>query len=290
MAIVSRRAGEPILAGMSRFLSAFARLLVLPIAVVPFSTFSPANSSDTALAAGAPIDFQVVENLDGSQFIYVVFHALDRDGFCQPPAGAVSLHPVVEMPIDFVIEAGDGVIIETSNGGTAFGRSADDVLTFSTAANAAKANPIASFEPLVAGVTDECQAWIRVSQSIPGPLRVLVTAPGDGGGQLAWVADLERETGFSVTLNFRWSLVTWQGEDGITPGAALVGGGGSHDISDDVTAIYGWNAATQTWAGYFPAGANVPGANDLASLEAGEAYWVAIEGPGNVVWSISPVS
>ena len=39
------------------------------------------------------------------------------------------------------------MIIETSNGGTAFGRSAQDILTFSTAVNAASADPIASFDP-----------------------------------------------------------------------------------------------------------------------------------------------
>jgi hypothetical protein len=272
---------------MSRFISALARFLILPIAVVPFTAASLPASNDTALAGGDPIDFQIVQNLDGSQFIYVVFHALDRDGFCKAPPGAVSLHPVLGMPVDFVIEAGDGVIIETSNGGTAFGRSANDVLTFSTAVNAAQTNPIASFEPLLPGLTDECQAWIRVSQSIPGPLRVLVTAPADDGGQLAWVADLERESAFSITLNFRWSLVTWQGQDGIAPGVALSGAGGAVDISDEVTAIYGWNAATQSWAGYFPAGANVPGANNLAALEAGQPYWVAIHGPGDVVWSVS---
>jgi hypothetical protein len=273
---------------MLRIFSAFARLLVLlPVAAVSFGSPTLTSPNQEALAVADPIDFQIVQNLDGSQFIYVVFHALDRDGFCQPPPGAVSLHPVINMPVDFIIEAGDGVIIETSNGGTPFGRSANDILTFSTAVNAAKADPIASFEHLM-DVPDECQAWIRVSQSIPGPLRVLVTAPGDGGGDIAWVADLERETSVDVTLNFRWSLVTWQGADDAAPGAALVGPSGN-DISDDVTAIYGWDAATQTWLGYFPAGANIPGANNLTGLEPGTAYWVAIEGPANVVWSMAPV-
>ncbi len=176
---------------MSRLLKVFSRLAVLPIAVVAFTGPSFGHQDKEALAANNPVDF-VVENLDGSQFIYVVFHALDRDGFCSPPAGAVSLHPVIDMPIDFVIEAGDGVIIETSNGNTAFGRSADDILTFSTALNAASASPIRSFAPLVDGLTDECQAWIKVSQSIPGPLKVLVTVPGDDGGQIAFDADLAR--------------------------------------------------------------------------------------------------
>lgn len=258
---------------------------MLPIAVVAFQSPTFDSNERTALAAGDPVDF-VVGNLDGSQFVYVVFHALDRDGFCQPPPGAVSLHPVINMPIDFIIEAGDGVIIETSAGGSAFGRSANDVPTFSTAVNAASATPVRSFPPLIAGLADECQAWIKVSQSIPGPLRVLVTAPGDGGGSVGFIADLARPGAANLTLSFRWSLVTWNGANAMTPANALKGPAGAPDITGQVSAIYGWDAAAQRWLGYFPSGAGVPGANDLASLQIGSAYWVAVNGPGNVTWTV----
>lgn len=273
---------------MLRFARWLARLsVVLPIAVVSFASPSLARQNQSALAASSgPVDF-VVENLDGSQFIYVVFHALDRDGFCKAPDDAVSLHPVIDMPVDFVIEAGDGVIIETSNGAGAFGRSADDVTTFSTAENAASAAPIRSFAPLVDGVTDECQAWIKVSQSIPGPLRVLVTTAGDDGKPIGFVADLSRTDAPTLSLNFRWSLVTWSGTDGITPGAALKGPAGGSDITGQTSAIYGWDAGAQRWLGYFPAGASVPGANDLSSLKAGSAYWIAITNPSGLTWPVS---
>lgn len=187
---------------MSRFFKVLSRLFVLPIAVVLLASPSFGHQDNKALAAGNPVDF-VVENLDGSQFIYVVFHALDRDGFCAPLPGAVSLHPVIDLPVDFVIEAGNGIIIETSNGNTAFGRSANDILTFSTAANAASTAPIRAFAPLVDGLKDECQAWIKVSQSIPGPLKVLVTVPGDDGGEIAFDADLARPGATTLDLNFR---------------------------------------------------------------------------------------
>lgn len=273
---------------MMRFARWLVRLsVVLPVAVVSFSSPTFGHQSDTAYAAaGDPVDF-VVENLDGSQFIYVVFHALDRDGFCQPPEGAVSLHPVLNLPVDFVIEAGDGVIIETSKGTGAFGRSADDVPTFSTAVNAASASPIRSFKPLIDGIPDECQAWIRVSQSIPGPLRVLVTTTGDDGNPIGFFADLARPQATSLSLNFRWSLITWTGTDGIGPGAALKGPAGGADISSQTSAIYGWDALAQRWLGYFPAGASVPGANDLASLKTGAAYWIAITNPAGLSWPIS---
>jgi len=60
-----------------------------------------------------------------------------------------------------------------------------------------------------------------------------------------------------------------------------------NDISDQVTAIYGWDAAAQDWLGYFPTGVNVPGANDLVTLDQGAAYWIAIKGPSSVTWTIA---
>jgi hypothetical protein len=272
---------------MSTFTSHLRAAALVALALGTVAGSLAAMPTQSARAQEAPVDFHIEEQLDGSQFIYVVFHALDRDGFCATPPGAISLHPVLGIPIDFQIEAGDGVIIETSNGGTPFGRSANDVLTFSTKQNAAAATPKAAFPPLMEGLTDECQAWIRVSQSIPGPLRVLVTLAGDDGKPIGFIADLARTTTVDVDLEFRWNLVTWLGADGIAPGEALAGAGGGSNITTQVTAIYGWDASTQTWQAYFPDGAGVPGANNLTQLRAGQAYWIAIEGPGPVQWSVA---
>lgn len=71
-----------------------------------------------------------------------------------------------------------------------------------------------------------------------------------------------------------------------SPAAALNGAGGAAGITSQVTAMYGWDATTQTWQAFFPSGAGVPGANNLAALRAGAAYWVAIAGPGPVLWTI----
>jgi hypothetical protein len=54
-----------------------------------------------------------------------------------------------------------------------------------------------------------------------------------------------------------------------------------------VTAVYGWNQAAQEWLAFFPSGVNVPGANDLLTLDNGAAYWIAIEAPGPVTWTIA---
>ena len=74
-----------------------------------------------------------------------------------------------------------------------------------------------------------------------------------------------------------------QGIDQEVPGPTKVPRG---DISGEVTAIYGWNADTQTWLAYFPDGVELAGVNDLTVLNTEVAYWVAISGPGDVIWEI----
>ena len=84
--------------------------------------------------------------------------------------------------------------------------------------------------------------------------------------------------------------VTWNGADNVPVADALKGTGANdagNDIFDQVTAVYGWDAAGQSWLGFFPAGVNVPGANDLVALKKGSAYWIAITGPSSVSWTIA---
>jgi hypothetical protein len=251
------------------------------------------------------------------QFKYVVFHALDRDGFCSVPTGAVSLHPVLSSAdeandfsslgarynldpienVDFLIDSGEGIIIAQSGGGNINDgkRFATGVKTFSVAANDPATTGIKEFplSPLAAqGQTDECQAWIKVSNSLLGIVNVLAIAKDDEGN-IGFDRVIDLSTTTSYTLTFRWSLITWAGANDIPVMDAIKGTGssgknpGGNDISASVTAIYGWNAAAQQWLGFFPAGVNVPGANDLTVLKTGEAYWIAITGPSSVTWTIA---
>ena len=269
-----------------------------------------------------------VEAGETDQYKYIVFHAMDRDGFCSSLAtGAVLLHSVLASSalgmddsdtaftianmsgsapsnarhnddpienVDFLIDSGEGIIIGQSGGGAINDgkQFATDVPTFSTAENDPATSGIKEF-PLsslaASGAVDECQAWIKVSNSLLGVLNVLAIANDDEGNiGFDKIIDLTNTT--SYTLNFRWSLVTWAGADAIPVADALKGTGkntGGNDISASVTAIYGWNAASQQWLGYFPSGANIPGANDLVSLQSGQAYWIAITGPSSVTWTIA---
>jgi len=169
------------------------------------------------------------------------------------------------------------------------------VTTFSVFDNEPALTGIKEFplSPLAAaGQTDECQAWIKVSNSLLGVVNVLAIAHDDEGNiGFDKVIDLTNTT--SYTLNFRWSLITWAGANNIPVMDALKGTGtsglnpGGNDISASVTAIYGWDQAAQQWLGFFPTGVNVPGANDLTALKTGQAYWIAITGPGSVTWTIA---
>ena len=255
-----------------------------------------------------------IEKGETDQFVYVVFHALDRDGFCSVPTGAVSLHPVLSSAdagndfsslgaryngdpvenVDFLIDSGEGIIIGQSGGGTINDgkRFATGVTTFSVAANDPAVSGLKEFplSPLAAqGQTDECQAWIKVSNSLLGIVNVLAIAKDDEGN-IGFDRVIDLQTTTSYTLNFRWSLITWAGANNIPVMDALKGTGkneAGNDISASVTAVYGWDAAGQKWLGFFPAGVNVPGANDLTALKTGEAYWIAITGPSSVTWTIA---
>ncbi|MFN8506212.1 MAG: hypothetical protein U0547_01440, partial [Dehalococcoidia bacterium] len=259
-----------------------------------------------------------------TQYKYVVFHAMDRDGFCRPTpnTGMVLLHSVLtatdaatkitnyptrgqkdpDETIDFLIDSGEGIILATNavpsaptvatgviNNGRQF---AEGVNTFSIEQNDPALTLILEFPKsslAASGQTDECQAWIKVSNSLLGILNVLVIAHDDEGNiGFDKIIDLQGTATF--TLNFRWSLITWTGADNIPVTDALKGTGANdagNDISDQVTAVYGWDAAAQDWLGYFPTGVNVPGANDLVTLDQGAAYWIAIKGPSSVTWTIA---
>jgi hypothetical protein len=80
--------------------------------------------------------------------------------------------------------------------------------------------------------------------------------------------------------------------DNISVADALNGGpdgphNGTNNITNQVSVVWGFNAATQTWAAYFPAQASVPGANDLTTLRTGLGYFVGLVNPATPVqWTM----
>jgi len=98
----------------------------------------------------------------------------------------------------------------------------------------------------------------------------------------------------TLVLQGRFSLIAWVGADGMAVGDALAGGpsgpqNGTNNVASKVAAIWSFSSANNTWAGYFPASANVPGANDLTKLTFGGGYFVSLVDPssGPVNWVVA---
>jgi hypothetical protein len=111
---------------------------------------------------------------------------------------------------------------------------------------------------------------------------------GGGTGSVPGT-ELPAATGAPVTyeLSFRWTLLVWRGPNSVPVGTALqttAPANGQSAGGSEVTAIYGWDPATNAWWAYFT-GPPVPGANNLTVLTRGGVYWVAVSGPGTLTWS-----
>ncbi|MGE3077169.1 MAG: hypothetical protein AB7N24_19625 [Dehalococcoidia bacterium] len=115
-------------------------------------------------------------NTDSPQIKYVVAHLRDRDGFCD----AANYNNTLGVPVTFEIDAGDGVIIDaadrpfTINGTRRFATSTSfdttNLLGEPINTDIAKA-------PFYPDQPDECQAWIKVSNSLLTLTNVTVTFP-----------------------------------------------------------------------------------------------------------------
>lgn len=133
------------------------------------------NVDDTTWRWAGFKDVTIV-NTDSPQIKYVVAHLRDRDGFCD----AANYNNTLGVPVNFQIDAGDGVIIEaadrpfTINGTRRFATST----TFDTTSNLGKPiNTTIAKPPLIADQPDECQAWIKVTNSLLTITNVTVTFP-----------------------------------------------------------------------------------------------------------------
>ncbi|HKS91057.1 MAG TPA: IPT/TIG domain-containing protein, partial [Tepidiformaceae bacterium] len=122
-----------------------------------------------------------------------------------------------------------------------------------------------------------------------GVVDVIVTTPY--GTSPNTVADNFTNTSshtITTTLQGFFTLIGWVGIDNISVADALRGGpngptGGTNNITSLVSVVWGFNSATQTFQAYFPASANVPGANDLTAMHSGQGYFIGLVNPNSVV-------
>ena len=133
------------------------------------------NVSETVWRWAGYKDVTIV-NTDSPQIKYVVAHLRDRDGFCD----AANFNNVLGVPVRFEIDAGEGTIIDVAdrpssiNGGRRFatGTTFDTTDALGRPINVELVKP-----PLFADSPDECQAWIKITNSLMLPTNVMVTFP-----------------------------------------------------------------------------------------------------------------
>ncbi|MEP6870305.1 MAG: hypothetical protein ABI939_00490 [Anaerolineaceae bacterium] len=114
-----------------------------------------------------------VVNTENPQIKYIVAHLRDRDGFCD----AFDFNNVLGVKVRFEIDAGGGTIIDaadrpyTISGNRRFA----DVTTFDIRNDLNQ--PMNTDIAKTSVSDDECQAWIRVTNSLLQPTNVIVTFP-----------------------------------------------------------------------------------------------------------------
>lgn len=135
----------------------------------------PAIASNVAETIWRWAGYKAVTVVDTAspQLKYVVAHLRDRDGFCD----AANYNNVLGVPVQFQIDAGEGVILEAADRPYVISNNKRFATATTFDTMDALGNPIntAIAKPTI--MDDECQAWILVSNSLLGDTNVLVTFP-----------------------------------------------------------------------------------------------------------------
>jgi len=206
-----------------------------------------------------------IVDTDAPSVKYVVAHVTDRYGVCD----AIPPFNVRGVSLKWEIDAGNGSIIEGQGQPAPVdaGRRSAHTTTFDTADTANEA----IVKTVVAA--GECQAWIKLTNSLLTPTNVRVTFPAplplDEEGEI--VLDVTVDFGAQVNklLEAGWNLVT-AGRSGSIR-SAMSGN------EAKVSAIYTWDPVASNWKLFVPGGPAFLSAFD--QFEAGRAYWVQVKQP-----------
>jgi hypothetical protein len=124
------------------------------------------------------VDVQPGDVLGGNTLSYfVVFHVLDRDGFCGPISGdsrgvSPSFHPVLGEDVHWLIDDGDGgLIVDGEANVTGVPADLGEVVTTETFDTVAQ--PSLAKDTLFDG---ECQSWVEVRATVQSEVNLVVTA------------------------------------------------------------------------------------------------------------------
>ena len=121
--------------------------------------------------------------------------------------------------------------------------------------------------------------------ALEGVSEITVTVTSADGSRMKTYRVAFTQALAEIALDTGWNTFAWPGAGGVTIADALGGDGDlANDISAAVAALYGWDEATGAWLAFFPALADVPAVNTLATLDQGGAYWIALTEP--VTWTV----
>ncbi|WP_322796438.1 hypothetical protein, partial [Tepidiforma sp.] len=135
----------------------------------------PAIASNTAETTWRWAGYKrvTVVNGESAQVKYVVAHLKDRDGYCD----AANYNNTLGIPIAFEIDAGEGIILEAADQPS----SINGTRRFATSTTFDTLDPLGNpINTAIARPTlddDECQAWIKITNSLIKPTNVMVTFP-----------------------------------------------------------------------------------------------------------------
>ncbi|MGH2633158.1 MAG: hypothetical protein ACRDG3_07095, partial [Tepidiformaceae bacterium] len=141
---------------------------------------------------------------------YVVVHMKDRDGFCD----AIGFNNLLGVPISFDIDSGDGIILQQQGQPVTVNskRRSAVVTAYDTVDDLGTPVHTDISQPTVD--TDECQAWILVSNSLLTSTNVLVTIPSTPApptGELR-ITNVQCTAPESITVtNEGWNSVSLEG-------------------------------------------------------------------------------
>lgn len=157
------------------------------------------NTSETDWRWDGYKDISIVDT-DSPTIKYVVLHLRDRHGRCD----AIDRHNVLGIGADFQVDGGSGRIIDVAGRPSSIavnGRGAT-VTTFDILDDIGEPMNEDIARATRFGDSDECQAWIKVSNSLLTSTSVLVTIPGQPApipGDLE-ITDLQCSLDESVTI------------------------------------------------------------------------------------------
>jgi hypothetical protein len=201
-----------------------------------------------------------VVNTDSPSMKYVVAHLRDRDGYCD----AAAFNNTLGVPVRFEIDAGGGTILEAQNQPSSISSNKRfaTATTFDTKDDLGNAINQDLAKTVVQD--DECQAWIKVSNSLLQPTNVIVTFPAPPSP----VPGNIRITGLSCDANLPTITVTNKGANLVSlEGFALRSLPTPAVLQEEHLGLSGLLAPGQskTFSGYDPGWINV-GTADIFGL------------------------